>query len=45
MTTRHKVLLAGVAVFLIAIATVFVLLDTDSGDGSGQARPGQARSE
>ena len=45
MTTRPKVLLAGVAVFLIAIATVFVLLDTDSGDGSGQARPGQARSD
>ncbi len=44
MTTRPKVLLTGVAVFLIAIAAVFVLTDTDSGNGGGQAQPEQANS-
>ena len=45
MTTRPKVLLTGVAVFLIAIAAVFVLTDTDSGNGGGQAQPEQASSD
>ncbi|WP_322002900.1 protein-disulfide reductase DsbD domain-containing protein [Marinobacter alexandrii] len=45
MTTRPKVLLTGVAVFLIAITAVFVLTDTDSGNGGGQAQPEQASSD
>jgi Thiol:disulfide interchange protein DsbD, N-terminal len=45
MTTRPKVLLTGVAVFVIAITAVFVLIDTDFGNGSGQAEPEQSSSD
>ena len=44
MTTRTKVLLTGVAVFLIAIAA-FMLIGTNSGKAPGSAQPEQASSD
>ena len=44
MTTRPKVLLTGVAVFLIAIAA-FMLIGTNSGNAPGSAQPEQASSD
>jgi len=44
MTTRPKVLLTGVAVFLIAIAA-FMLIGTNSGKAPGSAQPEQASSD
>lgn len=44
MTTRIKVLLTGVAVFLIAIAA-FMLIGTNSGKAPGSAQPEQASSD
>ena len=44
MTTQAKVLLTGVAVFLIAIAA-FMLIGTNSGKAPGSAQPEQASSD
>ncbi|WP_338355849.1 protein-disulfide reductase DsbD domain-containing protein [uncultured Marinobacter sp.] len=44
MTTQAKVLLTGIAVFLIAIAA-FMLIGTNSGKAPGSAQPEQASSD
>ena len=44
MTTQAKVLLTGIAVFLIAIAA-FMLIGTNSGKAPGSAQPEQANSD
>ena len=44
MTTQAKVLLTGIAVFLIAIAA-FMLIGTNSGKPPGSAQPEQASSD
>ena len=44
MTTQAKVLLTGIAVFLIAIAA-FTLIGTNSGKAPGSAQPEQASSD
>ena len=44
MTTRTKVLLTGVAVFLIAIAA-FTLIGTNSGNAPGSAQTERANSD